>query len=175
MTTSPTRTAAKTVRLTELSPCWIEDELQADPQRRLLVLDGKRRKRTGIVDGSEGGLVVVPVARTLVDRDPVESTVAADLEHHRRLLTRDRASVPSLLDLLMDLPDVVGVRKIGDVQVDRPGASGGSRGRPERLRRWRRALALHGRRRGSFRRGGARGGRQLLAVGTRQCRRRACR
>src|SRR5258706_6454010 len=175
MTTSPTRTAARTVRLTQLSPCWIENELQADPQHRLLVLDGKRWAWTGFVDGSEGDLVLVGVARALVDHDPVEPAVARDLEPRSRLLARNRPAVPSLLDLLMDLPDVVGVRKIGDVQRDRAGAGGGSGGCPEG-RRWRRArLALHGRRRRSFRRGGARGGRQLLAVGTRQRRRRTCR
>src|SRR5437879_11636722 len=104
MTTSKTRTAARTMRLTELPPCWIEDELQTDPQHRLLELDGKRRERPGIVDGPERDLIVVGVARALVDRDLGEAAVAADLEDHRRLLPRDGPPVPSLLDLLVDLP-----------------------------------------------------------------------
>src|SRR5207253_6703096 len=157
-TASPANRTAMAIRRTGLSPCRIEDELQPDPQHGFLELLGEGWKRAGIVDRTERDLIVVRVARALVDCGETQSAVTPDLEDHGRLLARDGLSIPLRPNFLGDLADVVRVRKVGDVEREWPGARRRTRRRAERLRRWRGARLASS---GGARRGGSRRRRRL--------------
>src|SRR5436309_12619517 len=158
-TASPANRTAMAIRRTGLSPCRIEDELQPDPQHGFLELLGEGWKRAGIVDRTERDLIVVRVARALVDCGETQSAVTPDLEDHGRLLARDGLSIPLRPNFLGDLSDVVRVRKVGDAEREWPGTRCRARRRAERLR-WRRRRARLASS-GGARRSGARSRRRL--------------
>src|SRR5438093_12086847 len=114
-TASPANRTAMAIRRTGLSPCRIEDELQPDPQHGFLELLGEGWKRAGIVDRTERDMIVVRVARALVDCGEAQSAVSPDLEDHGPLLARAGPSIPPRPHLLRDLADVARVRNVGDV------------------------------------------------------------
>src|SRR3989442_9741338 len=79
-----------------LSPCWIEDELQADPQRGLLEVVGKGWERAGVVDRPERDLVVVRVARGPIDDRSEEHTSELQSRPHlvcRLLLEKKKSKI----------------------------------------------------------------------------------
>src|SRR5207245_11428437 len=88
-TASPANRTAMAIRRTGLSPCRIEDELQPDPQHGFLELLGEGWKRAGIVDRTERDLIVVRVARAVVDCGETQSAVTRALEVRGQLLARD--------------------------------------------------------------------------------------
>src|SRR5205807_2427641 len=91
-----------------------------DPQHGFLELLGEGWKRAGIVDRTERDLIVVRVARALVDCGETQSAVTPDLEDHGRLLARDGLSIPLRPNFLGDLADVV------RAQEDRAGPHAGA-------------------------------------------------
>src|SRR4029453_2289711 len=158
-----------TMRLSFMPSASILGEVEADvdAEHGLRVLGGQRRQRIRLADRAEGLLVVVRIARRLLDGQLADLAVAADLEHRHRLTSGLRARFPPLVDLALHAGQIIGEREVGDVERHGSGALGRA-GRPaERGRRRLGTRSRSGRRCGAWRRA-AGDRRQLLLAGARR-------
>src|SRR6266446_442049 len=92
----------------------LKTQLEFDSHHGFFEVVWERWKGADIINGLKRDLVVVGVARALVNYHLIQSSIAADLNDHHGLLPGDGPSVPLRLNLLGDLTGVVGVRKVGD-------------------------------------------------------------
>src|SRR5439155_214959 len=113
------RTPAKVTRFTSSSSRSGVVESEVDPEECLLKRVGQGRERRRVGDRAQRRLVVERIAGGLLDREPADLPVAADLEDHLRLGAVARLTFPSFADLALNLPQVPRKRKVRGVQRQR--------------------------------------------------------
>src|SRR2546428_665770 len=112
-------------------------EVEEDAERWLRPVRRKLRKGARLDDGAQGGLIVERVAGAPLDPGSRDAPVPIDLDPDERLLlglARALLTLPALLHLGQNLPQVPGVGKVGDVDGERADPGRRSGGLAERRR-----------------------------------------
>src|SRR6266508_6625577 len=92
-------------------------EVEEDAKRWLAPVRRQLREWTRLEDGAQGGLIVEGVARAPLDPGCGDGAIPIDLDPDERLLlglARALLVLPARLHLGQDLPQVPGVREVGD-------------------------------------------------------------